>query len=134
MAWAGWHERTLTALAASCKGLIDLIGWVARVQGVGYTYTGGRGGRAIQTMVDVDLAPAILGLDSRRIERVVDTMTWHVHYVARGGVASFAMSAIDIALWDLKCKAAGEPLWPSVAAALLWAAHPLRVEVWSDGV
>jgi L-alanine-DL-glutamate epimerase-like enolase superfamily enzyme len=38
-------------------------------------------------------------------------MTWHVHYVARGGVASFAVSAVDIALWDLKCKAAGEPLW-----------------------
>ena len=35
----------------------------------------------------------------------------HVHYVGRGGIASFAISAVDIALWDLKGKRAGEPLW-----------------------
>ena len=28
----------------------------------------------------------------------------NVHYVGRGGVASFAVSAIDIALWDIRCK------------------------------
>ena len=31
--------------------------------------------------------------------------------VARGGIASFAVSAVDIALWDLRGKRAGEPLW-----------------------
>lgn len=84
---------------------------VAGAQGTGYTYTGGKGGLSIKALVEADLGPLIIGLDSRRVERLYDTMTWHVHYVARGGVASFALSAVDIALWDLKCKAAGEPLW-----------------------
>jgi L-alanine-DL-glutamate epimerase-like enolase superfamily enzyme len=38
-------------------------------------------------------------------------MQWRVHYVARGGIASFAISAIDIALWDLRGKRDGMPLW-----------------------
>ena len=28
-----------------------------------------------------------------------------------GGIASFAISAIDIALWDIRCRKKGEPLW-----------------------
>lgn len=30
--------------------------------------------------------------------------------IARGGIASFAISAVDIALWELRGKARGEPL------------------------
>ena len=33
------------------------------------------------------------------------------HYVGRGGIAGFAISAVDIALWDLKCKRLKMPLW-----------------------
>src|SRR5699024_5350429 len=33
------------------------------------------------------------------------------HYVARGGLASFAIAACDIALWDLRAKKANEPLY-----------------------
>lgn len=36
-------------------------------------------------------------------------MQWRVHYVARGGIASFAISAIDIALWDLRGRREGQP-------------------------
>ena len=32
-------------------------------------------------------------------------------WVGRGGILTLAHSAIDVALWDLKAKAAGEPLW-----------------------
>ena len=38
-------------------------------------------------------------------------MEWHIHYVGRGGVASFAISAIDIALWDIKGKDLGVPVY-----------------------
>ena len=44
-------------------------------------------------------------------------MEWHAHYVGRGGVLSFAMSAVDIALWDLKCRRANEPLWKVIGGA-----------------
>jgi len=78
--------------------------------GTGYTYTGGRGGRAIVAMIEHDLAPFLKGRDAGDVEGLYDAMQWHVHYVARGGIASFAISAVDIALWDLRCKAAGAPL------------------------
>lgn len=80
-------------------------------EGVGYTYTGGKGGHAILAMIQNDLAPFLVGQDADRIEDLYDAMQWHVHYVARGGIASFAISAVDIALWDLRGKHAGAPLW-----------------------
>ncbi|MEX0281276.1 MAG: mandelate racemase/muconate lactonizing enzyme family protein [Arenibacterium sp.] len=79
-------------------------------EGTGYTYTGGKGGRAIAAMVKHDLAPFLLGQQVDDIDALYDAMQWHVHYVARGGVASFAISALDIALWDIRCKTAGQAL------------------------
>ncbi|WP_281615043.1 mandelate racemase/muconate lactonizing enzyme family protein [Flammeovirga sp. SubArs3] len=81
------------------------------VSGTGYTYTGGKGGKAIKAMLDHDLAPALLSQNGADIDGIYDFMEWHIHYVGRGGIASFAISAVDIALWDIKCKMADQPLW-----------------------
>jgi len=86
-------------------------------EGTGYTYTGGKGGYAIKAMIEHDLAPALLGQDGAAIESIYDFMEWHIHYVGRGGIASFAISAIDIALWDIRCKKAGQPLWKLAGGA-----------------
>lgn len=80
------------------------------IEGTGYTYTGGRGGRAILAMVEHDLIPMLTGRDAGAVEDLHDAMQWHIHYVGRGGIASFAVSAIDIALWDARGKASGRPL------------------------
>ena len=61
-------------------------------------------------MVDHDLAPFLTGRDGTAVEELYEAMQWHVHYVARGGIASFAISAVDIALWDIRCRSAGQPL------------------------
>ncbi len=79
------------------------------VEGTGYTYTGGKGGTAILAMIRDDLAPMLMGQVAEP-EPLHDAMQWHVHYVARGGVASFAISAVDIALWDIRGKMRGESL------------------------
>ncbi|MGJ8627887.1 MAG: mandelate racemase/muconate lactonizing enzyme family protein [Sulfitobacter sp.] len=86
-------------------------------EGTGYTYTGGKGGRAIVAMIDHDLAPYIIGQDGAQVEALYEAMQWHVHYVARGGIASFAISAVDIALWDLRGKQQGQPLWQMAGGA-----------------
>ena len=70
--------------------------------GTGYSYTGGKGGHAIRAMIAHDLAPMLLGAEAVAVEDLYEQMQWHIHYVGRGGVASFAISAIDIALWDLR--------------------------------
>ncbi|MDR3077959.1 MAG: mandelate racemase/muconate lactonizing enzyme family protein [Planctomycetota bacterium] len=82
-----------------------------KLTGTGYTYTGGFGGRAILALLQYDLKPYLLGQDADCVGKLWDDMQWRVHYVARGGIASFAISAVDIALWDLKGKKSGLPLW-----------------------
>ncbi len=86
-------------------------------EGTGYTYTGGKGGHAIKAMIDHDLAPALLGKNGDDIEGIYDFMEWHLHYVGRGGIAAFAVSTVDIALWDIRCKKAGKPLWKMAGGA-----------------
>lgn len=79
--------------------------------GTGYTYTGGRGGHAIVAMLEHDLAPWLVGQDAGDVETLNRAMQWRLHYVARGGIASFAISAIDIALWDIRGRQLDMPLW-----------------------
>ncbi len=80
-------------------------------QGTGYTYTGGKGGRAIVAMLEHDFKEVLIGKDGTDIDGIYDFLEWHIHYVGRGGIASFAISTIDIALWDIRCKKLGQPLW-----------------------
>jgi L-alanine-DL-glutamate epimerase-like enolase superfamily enzyme len=87
------------------------------LSGTGYTYTGGKGGHAVLAMLQHDLAPVLLGRDATGVEALHEAMYWHVHYVGRGGIASFAISALDIALWDLRGKATAQPLWRMAGGA-----------------
>jgi len=80
-------------------------------EGMGYTYTVGRGGGAIHKLIENDLAPLIINLDPRCTEKIWRKMWNGIHWVGRSGMALFGISAIDIALWDLKARNADEPLW-----------------------
>ena len=84
--------------------------------GTGYTYTGGRGGHAIRAVIEHDLAPVLVGEDPTPVETLNDTLENHIHYVGRGGIATFAVSAIDIALWDLRCRREDVSLWRRLGA------------------
>ncbi|GAB4225663.1 MAG: mandelate racemase/muconate lactonizing enzyme family protein [Kiloniellaceae bacterium] len=80
-------------------------------EGTGYCYTGGRGGQAVHAVVVHDLAPVLIGQDAAAVDDLYDFMNLHLHYVGRGGIAGFAISALDIALWDLRGKREDLPLW-----------------------
>ncbi len=81
-------------------------------EGLGYTYTPNNiGAAAIHKLIEQDFADAILTSNSDSIGAFWEEMWWHVHFVGRGGLAAFAMAAIDIALWDLQAKSANKPLW-----------------------
>lgn len=87
--------------------LVDADG----VEGLGYTYTVGAGGLAVHALVDRYIQPLIVGEDSSRIEALWQKMWWALHYGGRGGPTVLAISAVDIALWDLAAKRARHPLW-----------------------
>jgi L-alanine-DL-glutamate epimerase-like enolase superfamily enzyme len=114
----------------SCFGLITVqMEDSAGTQGLGYTYTvGDIGGAAVALAIETDLKPLLLGADPSRIESIWEKMWWRVHYVGRGGLMAFAMAAIDVALWDMKGKRAGEPLWRSLGG------HDDRVLAYAGGI
>ena len=80
-------------------------------EGTGYTYTGGRGGISIKAMLDADIKPFLLEKDPTEVELINQELQGHLHYVGRGGISSFAISAVDIALWDIRGKRLEKPLW-----------------------
>ena len=45
------------------------------------------------------------------IEQLWQKLWWALHYGGRGGPTVLAISAVDMALWDLKAKRAGTALW-----------------------
>jgi L-alanine-DL-glutamate epimerase-like enolase superfamily enzyme len=79
--------------------------------GLGYAYTIGTGGRAILQLLRVDLLHHLIGKDARQVEALWQELFWATHGTAIGAITSLALAAVDIALWDLRCKAAGQPLW-----------------------
>jgi L-alanine-DL-glutamate epimerase-like enolase superfamily enzyme len=91
--------------------LITLTLRAGGLEGRGYTYTIGRGGHAIQALIEHDLTPLLLGRDAGDIQGLWDLMWQRLLYVGRGGLASFAIAAVDIALWDLYGLREHKPLY-----------------------
>jgi len=87
--------------------------------GVGLTQGGyfpGQG-RLVDVAIEDYLRPLLIGEDPEDVERL-----WHKMYSGcltqgRKGVIVWAISGIDIALWDLKSKTAGVPLWRYLGGA-----------------
>lgn len=80
-------------------------------EGVGYTYTCGRNGAAVDAILRRDIPEQLQGQDADRIEYIWNRIWWGQHYGGRGGPSVLAQSAVDMALWDLKARRLGQPLW-----------------------
>src|SRR5579872_5922372 len=87
--------------------LIDADG----AEGVGYTFTVGRNGGAIDAVLRREMTEIFAGAEADCIEQLWHQAWWALHYGGRGGPTVLAISAFDIALWDLKARRAGLPLW-----------------------
>ena len=56
------------------------------------------------------IAPIVVGRDARDIARLSRDLQQALHLFGRYGITIFALSGLDIALWDIAGKAAGLPL------------------------
>lgn len=94
------HELVRTVLTTECGK-----------SGVGWCTTIGVGGLAIASLVTSYLAPLLAGCDARDNERLWEQSWQDLHFAGASGLSTLAIATIDIALWDLRAKAAGMPLW-----------------------
>jgi L-alanine-DL-glutamate epimerase-like enolase superfamily enzyme len=71
----------------------------------------------IATAVREVAGPALIGEDPLASERLWNKLYWLLSPRGQTGYASHAIAALDIALWDLKAKALGLPLWRLLGGA-----------------
>jgi D-arabinonate dehydratase/D-galactarolactone cycloisomerase len=64
-----------------------------------------------RAVIEQEIAPLILGEDPRRPEYLWEKVYQSTYYHGRKGILLAALSGIDIALWDILGKSAGQPLW-----------------------
>lgn len=89
----------------------------ADLTGLGFAYALQGSGRAMLALVEDDLAPLVVGEDALDHERLASKVYWRLQTIGRRGLVQQAYSAIDVALWDLKGKAAGLPLYKLLGGA-----------------
>lgn len=77
------------------------------VRGLGFTY----GATAAAHVIRELLEPVVVGADTEDVRRASKLMLAAVRNVGRPGIAATAISAVDIALWDLHARIIGQPLF-----------------------
>jgi L-alanine-DL-glutamate epimerase-like enolase superfamily enzyme len=85
-------------------------------QGIGLTYAGSSAGSVVQEAVEALLSPLLIGAPGYLIEGLWDRMYRVGLLHGRAGSVMRALSALDVALWDLNARAAGVPLWRFLGA------------------
>jgi L-alanine-DL-glutamate epimerase-like enolase superfamily enzyme len=102
---------------------------------IGYGFSGTHAhlptDRLIVECIVHSFGPLLLGEDPSEVRALWEKLhkQAEIYWVGRSGITHLALGAIDIALWDLKSKAAGVPLWK-----LLGGSAKKRVEAYNtDG-
>jgi L-alanine-DL-glutamate epimerase-like enolase superfamily enzyme len=99
-----WDSTTMVLVEASSE---------SGHSGLGYTYAS----PAAATLVRTTLAGLVRGRDVEDVRSIWRAMVDAVRNVGRPGIAACAISAVDVALWDLKARLYGKPLSSMLGAA-----------------
>jgi len=83
----------------------------------GYGISGLAPGAGVVPVINDVCAPLIRGMDARNISAVWDALYRELGHRGQTGLAMHAISGIDIALWDIRGKALGEPVWRLLGGA-----------------
>jgi D-galactarolactone cycloisomerase len=107
--FAGEGRSTFDTLLVKVETDSGLVGW-----GEAFPH---RVWPAIQSLVETLIAPACIGADPTDISALMGKLTRHVYNVGRAGPVMFALSGLDIALWDILGKAANMPVYKLLGGA-----------------
>jgi L-alanine-DL-glutamate epimerase-like enolase superfamily enzyme len=110
------------------------LGTDAGIEGIGITFFGGPLTGALKEAVDA-LGALTVGENPLHVEAIVAKLRQAASGAGPGGIFTLALSAIDIALWDIKGKALEQPLCtllgghrdrvPTYASGALMRPHPM---------
>ena len=92
------------------------IGTDTGIEGIGYTFFGAALTGALKSAVDA-LGNLAVGEDPLRTEAIHAKLRAAAAGSGPGGIQTLALSAIDIALWDIRGKALDLPLWKLIGGA-----------------
>ncbi|HEX7076392.1 MAG TPA: mandelate racemase/muconate lactonizing enzyme family protein [Hyphomicrobiaceae bacterium] len=95
-------HRELLVLEISTRGGITGMAYLQPLAG---------GLETIDACLKELIAPKVLGRDATEVEGIWQTLWTSTYWVGRAGISVFALSAVDIALWDIVGKRAGLPLY-----------------------
>jgi len=101
-AWGGKAWQTADALLVRITTDAGITGWG---EAFGYNAI-----PATKAAIDHMLAPMCVGRDPLTVESLTQELQQKLHIFGRGGPVIFGLSGIDIALWDIVGKAAGQPV------------------------
>lgn len=96
------------------------------IEGLGFTFFGGALDKALLAAVEA-FAALTIGEDPRRIEAIVQKLRTASVSAGPAGILTLALSAIDIALWDIKGKVHNQPV------ANLAGGHRNRINTYASG-
>ena len=89
----------------------------------GYGYTGTHAHLASDRLITACIrdcyADLLIGEDAEDVARLWRKLARYpaIQWVGRAGITQLALAAVDIAMWDLKAKKAGAPLWKALGGA-----------------
>ncbi|MGC8810874.1 MAG: mandelate racemase/muconate lactonizing enzyme family protein [bacterium] len=104
-----WFMRDLNQIIVEVKTDQGLIGY-----GESFAYFTPR---AVVSVINDVLKPTLLGAEPTNISFLHDQMSRQTHLAGRYGITTFAISGVDIALWDIVGKCAGLPLYQLLGGA-----------------
>ncbi len=96
--------------------VIVQIGTDDGIEGIAVTFYGGALTRSLKAAVN-DLGALTIGEDPLRLEAIIAKLRAAAGGSGPGGMFTLALSAIDIALWDIRGKALNQPLWKLLGGA-----------------
>ena len=108
----GWGGQVWTRLSIVLVRVETDSGLVGYGEAFSYTCR-----RAVQAAVEDMIAPVAIGADASDILALNLRLQRALHLQGRYGLTIFALSGLDIALWDIAAKAAGLPLHRLLGAA-----------------
>ncbi len=108
--FAGEGRTTFETLLVKIETDAGIVGW-----GEAFPH---RIWPAVKSLLESLIAPACVGADPTDIAALMKALIYRVHGVGRAGPVMYALSGVDIALWDILGKAKGQPIYKLLGGAV----------------